>query len=118
MIVHNLVPMDQELSVMTLTPSLEQLLAQAVLHAKQAGGSETDAIIEPKLAENLQKEIISEARKLEMAGKPAVLLASSGIRAMLFKFMEPTYADLHVVAYNEIPSNKKIKVVASIGQKE
>lgn len=118
MIVHNLVPVDQELSVMTLTPSLEQLLAQAVMHAKQQGGSETDAIIEPKLAENLQKEIINEARKLEIAAKPAVLLASSGIRAMLFRFMEPIYADLHVIAYNEVPSNKKIKVVASIGQNE
>jgi len=116
MIVHNLVPVDQELSVMTLTPSLEQLLAQSVGHAKQAGGSETDAIIEPKLAENLQKEIISEARKLELAGKPAVLLASSGIRAMLYRFIEPIYNDIHVIAYTEIPSNKKIKVVASIGQ--
>ncbi len=116
MIVHNLVPVDQELSVMTLTPSLEQLLAQAVGHAKQAGGSDSDAIIEPKLAENLQKEIISEARKLELAGKPAVLLASSGIRAMLFRFIEPIYSDIHVIAYTEMPSNKKIKVVASIGQ--
>ena len=103
---------------MTLTPSLEQLLAQAVMHAKQAGGSETDAIIEPRLAENLQKEIINEARKLEVAGKPAVLLASSGIRAMLFRFVEPIYSDLHVIAYPEIPSNKKIRVVASIGQSE
>lgn len=116
MIVHNLVPVDQELSVMTLTPSLENLLAQSVMHAKQAGGSETDAIIEPKLAENLQKEIIAEARKLEVAGKPAVLLASSGIRAMLFRFIEPIYTDLHVIAYTEVPSNKKIKVVAAIGQ--
>lgn len=116
MIVHNLVPVDQELSVMTLTPSLENLLAQSVMHAKQAGGSETDAIIEPRLAENLQKEIIAEARKLEMAGKPAVLLASSGIRAMLFRFIEPIYTDLHVIAYTEVPSSKKIKVVAAIGQ--
>jgi len=118
LIVHNLVPVDQELPVITLTPSLEQLLMQSVQQAKQAGGGETDAIIEPKLAENLQQKVINEARKVELAGKPAVLLVSSGIRAMLFRFMEPIYQDLHVIAFNEIPGNKKVKVIASIGQND
>ena len=115
MIVQNLAKVDEELSVITLQPSLEQILIQAVQHAKQAGGNETDAVIEPSLADRIQRLIVEQAQKQELAGKSAILLVSTGIRGMMYRFIQPVFPDIHVLAYNEIPSNKNITVVANLG---
>jgi len=39
----------------------------------------------------------------------------AGLRAILAKFVRRTIPTLHVLSYNELPDNKRIKVVASIG---
>ena len=51
-----------------------------------------------------------------MAGKPAVLLVSAGIRSLLARFVKISKAMVHVLAYEEIPDNKQITVVSTIGR--
>lgn len=53
-IVQNIVGQDPNLPVITLDPSLEQLLLQSVQQAQKAGASD-GAFIEPQLAERLNK---------------------------------------------------------------
>ncbi len=111
MIVQNIYGAEASLEVITLDPELEQLLLQA----KSQGGAEAP-IIEPSMAERLQQSVIEVAQEREVAGKPAVLLVSAGIRALLAKFVRISQSVIHVLAYEEIPENKQITVVSTIGR--
>src|SRR5690606_39936624 len=52
-----------------------------------------------------------------MAGNPAVLLVTSQLRAAMAQFIRNSIEQLHVLAYQEVPDNKSITIVASIGGK-
>ena len=109
MIVQQINGMAAELSVITLDPNLEQLLHQAV-QADGVGG------VEPGLAERLFSALQDSVQKQEAMGQSAVLLVSGLIRTMLARFVRHTIPNLHVLSYNEIPSDKQIRIVATVGQ--
>ncbi|NPU92647.1 MAG: flagellar biosynthesis protein FlhA [Gammaproteobacteria bacterium] len=116
LIVQTIYGVGRELPVITLQPELEQLLLQSVQQALNSGGTPSDAIIEPGLAEKLQRSVSKAAQKQEVAGNPAVLLVSQGIRPMLSRFLRFSVQGLHVLSYNEVPDNKQITITASVGQ--
>ncbi|MCX7896923.1 MAG: flagellar biosynthesis protein FlhA [Rhodocyclaceae bacterium] len=110
-IVQQLFPNGQEVTVMMLEPGLERLLAQAL----QSGGEQ--ASIEPGLAEALIKETAAAANRQEMFGAPPVLVTPPSLRPLLSRFLRRVVPNLTVLANNEIPDNKTIKVTAVIGAK-
>ena len=116
LIVQTIYGVANELPVITLQPELEQLLLQSVSQAQQAGGSSSDAVIEPGLADKLQRSVSEASQKQELAGQPPVLLVSTGIRSMLSRFLRFSVHGLNVLSYNEIPDSKQITIVASVGQ--
>lgn len=103
--------MNQELSVMTLDPSLEQLLQQTIMSSGENG-----AVIEPGLAEQLQQSLAGNTQQIEASGQPAVLLTAPLIRPWLARMTRHTVPGLNVLAYNEVPDDKQIRVVSVIGQ--
>jgi len=115
MIVYNIAGSEDELPVVTLKPDLEQLLFQSVQQAKQAGGGDRDAVLEPGLAENLQRSVLETSQQQEIAGKPSVLLVMDSIRPMLARFIRYSIPAMHVLSYNEVPADKQITIVATIG---
>lgn len=115
LIVQTIMGQSAEVPVMTLQPELEQILLQSVSQAKNAGGTDSDAIIEPNIAQNLQTKVMQLAQQQEMQGKPAILLVAGGLRMMLARFLRYSIPSLHVLAYNEIPETKKITIVATVG---
>lgn len=105
---------DNELPAIALDPSMEQLLLKSVQQAKQSGNND-DIALEPGMAERLQAALVDAAQKQEIAGKPAVLLSSAPLRAMLAKFTRFTSADIHVLSYEEIPDDKQITIESTVG---
>ncbi len=101
----------RELPVITLAPELEQMLHQSL----QAGGDD-GAGIEPGLAERLQQSLQQAGQQQELAGEPAVLLTSGMLRPVLSRFLKNAVNGLHVLSYQEIPDDKQVKIVASVGQ--
>jgi len=110
-IVQQLFPGSGEMQVMSLDPSLERLLAQAV-----AGGSENTSF-EPSLADTLVREAAAAAQRQESLGLPAVLLVPGSLRLLLSRFLRRTVTQLKVLAHNEVPENRIIKVTSVIGGK-
>ncbi len=108
-IVQQLFPGNGEMQVMSLDPSLERLLVQAV-----AGGSENTSF-EPGLADTLVREAGSAAQRQESLGLPAVLLVPSSLRLLLSRFLRRSVTQLKVLAHSEIPENRIIKVTSVIG---
>ena len=109
-IVQHINGMGPEIEVITLDPSLEQIL-QTSIQAVAEGG----AGIEPGLAERMHRSLAESAQRQEAAGKPSLLLVTPPIRPWLARLVRHSIPGLQVLAYNEIPDNKQIKVVANIG---
>jgi len=111
LIVQQINGMEHELPVITLDSTLEQLLHQSIQSSDGMAGG-----VEPGLAERLHSALEESAQKQELAGQPAVLLVSAALRTMLAKFVKHTISSLHVLSYNEIPTDKQIKIIATVGQ--
>lgn len=99
------------LDVITLDPELEQLL----IRARQQGPSDSPAI-EPGMAERLQRSIATACERQEISGKPSVLLVASAVRSLLSRFVRFSHRLVHVLSYEEVPDNRQITVVATIGR--
>ncbi|WP_020681746.1 flagellar biosynthesis protein FlhA [Marinobacterium rhizophilum] len=100
-----------ELPVITLDPKLEQMLLNSVQN--QNGGE--GLVLEPGMAERLQQSLASTAQNQEMAGKPSVLLVAAPVRPLMAKFVRYGNHRIHVLSYQEIPENKKVTIVATVG---
>ncbi len=100
-----------ELPVITLDPSLEQILQQSLQVAGEGGMG-----FEPGLVDRMRKALSESTQRQEAAGQPAVLLASATLRPWLARFTRHTVPGLRVLSYNEIPDNKQIRIVATVGK--
>ncbi len=113
-IVQSIVGLEPELPVITLEPRLEQLLLSSLQKAGQ--GSEDGILLEPGMAEKLQRSLVDAAQRQEMLGKPVILLVAGPVRPMLSRFARLAVPSMHVLAYQEIPDNKQVTIVATVGQ--
>jgi len=109
-IVQNIGGLRQELPVITLDPALEQVLQDSM------GGGDTSPGFEPGLADRVQTALADSTRRQEAAGEPAVLLVAPKIRPWIAKLMRHSTPSLAVLAYNEIPENRRIRVIAAVGR--
>ena len=112
-IVQSIYGMAAELAVMTLHPSLEQILLQSV----QAQDGSVMAF-EPGMVQTIHGSLKKAAEEQQARGEPAVLLVSQSLRAVLARMVRHAIPGLHVLGYDEIPDDKQLRVVASIGAPE
>ncbi|WP_297526424.1 flagellar biosynthesis protein FlhA [Thiohalobacter sp.] len=110
-IVQNINGLANELPVIALDPALEQILLNTIQGAQDGGAG-----FEPGLAEQLHRALAEKAQQQEMNGQPAVLLVAPPIRGWLARLVRHSIPNLHVLSYNEVPDNRQIKVVATVGQ--
>ena len=109
-IVQQLIGSTQEIPVAVLDPQLEQILQQT-LQASEDG----QAGFEPGLAERLQQALAETAANMETAGQESVLLVAAPIRPWMARFAKHAAPGMHILSYNEIPDNRQIKVISTIG---
>src|SRR5690349_19478453 len=113
-IVQDIAGIGGELPVITLEPDLERLLSNSSGGASQNGAGSPG--LEPGLAERLQQRLAESAQRQEMSGEPAVLLVAPQIRSTLARFMRAAVPGMHVLAWNEIPDNRKVRLVTAVGR--
>ena len=98
-----------ELPVFTLDPGIEQVLNNSVAGTSGSPG------LEPGLAERLQSRLADLSQKQEAAGQPAVLLVSPTLRPVLARFLRASVPQMHVLAWNEVPESRRVRLVSSVG---
>ncbi|MFC4764282.1 flagellar biosynthesis protein FlhA [Dyella koreensis] len=110
-IVQEIAGLGTEIPVITLAPDLEQILLTSLGNGGVAG-----AAVEPGLADRLQSSVADAARRQEMSGEPAVLLVAPQLRTWLARFTRHVAQNLHVLAYNEVPDNRRVRLVQALGR--
>ncbi len=109
-IVQAITGLRQELPVITLDGQLEQVLGDSMLGGGDGPG------FEPGLADRMCQALADSARRQELAGEPAVLLTTPKLRPWLSRLLRHSVPTLNVLAYNEVPENRRIRVVAAVGR--
>ena len=71
--------------------------------------------MEPGIVDRLMNDMKELAQREEMAGRTPVLLVSPMIRNLLSRLLRSVIPSLHVLAYDEVPDNRQVKVVSSAG---
>ena len=106
-IVQQINGLEPELPVLTLAQPLEQLLQESMQQDATA--------IEPGLAERMHQSIAEWVERQQGQGQTPVLLVPQAIRSSLARFLRYAAPGLNVLAYNEVPQGKQLKLVGSVG---
>ncbi len=104
-ILESIAPRAQELPVMTLDQSLERMLQE----------SAQKDVMEPGLMERMHASATKCFEARQEAGEPAILLVPDLLRPLLSRLLRSSLPGFHVLSYNEVPEQQRIRVVAAIG---
>ncbi|MEY2341092.1 flagellar biosynthesis protein FlhA [Acidithiobacillus sp. IBUN Pt1247-S3] len=107
-IVQDLFAGQNELPVAVLDATLEQLLQDSLRNGQ---GEQ----IEPGLAQKVLEKAGTLMQQMEAGGMQPVLLAMGPLRSFLARFLARSAPRLRVLSYGEIPDNKRIRVVGTLG---
>ncbi len=103
-------PTNEETSVVTLDPKLEQEIMGAVKQTEQGAYLALDPQRTRAMIDATQEEI----SKLENLGKSPIVVTSPIVRMYYKKMTEESLKDLIVVSYNEIESNVELQSVGMV----
>ncbi len=114
MIVQQLLDNRESLAVMTLEPSLEQMLHNVLQQGTHSGG----VVLEPALAESLFSALRKGSHTMQDQGYAATLVVSPAIRSWLARSVRHRVQDMTVLSYTEIPEDQQVKVVNTVAIEE
>jgi flagellar biosynthesis protein FlhA len=101
---------DNKIYCLTLEPSLEKYLAEAV----QQTAYGAIIALEPRIAQEIAQHIATEADRATAQGQSPVLLCGNQIRLPLKRLLERHGLPLPVLAYNEITANAEVEFVGQV----
>lgn len=116
-IVAGLGAQHEALQGFSLTVELENILLNALSLAEQSGTRVPldNFPVEPNVLSQLQTHMPAVVEQLKQMGVAPVLIVVPRIRPMLARYAKLFSPDLTVLSYNEIPDNKEVNVVGTLG---
>jgi flagellar biosynthesis protein FlhA len=110
LIVERITAGQDDLPVITLDMSLEQLLQQTLKSLNEGTG-----VIEPGLAQQLVQSLREASERQELAGQASVLLVADSLRELMVRLVRTNIPRLHILAFSEVPEHKEIRIVNTVG---
>ena len=112
LLIQRICPINKELLVITLSPEMEQIIINATKDPNNP-----NLILDPSFTQNMIKAIAKAYESASSDGDNCVLLTSPIIRRTLSSLIRQNIEDLNVLAFTELPETRKIKVLATIENK-
>nr|WP_258167100.1 FHIPEP family type III secretion protein [Xanthomonas hortorum] len=91
-------------------PASAELLGSVLQESTHGNG----VALEPGLAERLHQSLADCVGKQEARNEPAVVLVPGQVRAALARLVRHSVPTLSVLAYSEVPEDKRLKLVGTI----
>jgi len=99
-----------KLLAMTFEPRLEQTLISRVKRSQFDIG----LVMDPNLTEGIIREIEPKIKEMTERGLSPIIVTTSELRLAFRRFMEPSYPQLVVLAYQELPTETQIEPFGAI----
>ena len=113
LLIQKICPINKELSVITLSPDMEQIIINALKDKNNTG-----LTLDPVFTQSMIKAIAKAYESASSEGENCILLTSPIIRRDLANVIRQNIEDLSVLAFTELPETRKIKVIATIENKQ
>ncbi len=113
LLIQQIAPLNSPLPIITFSAELEQMIVNV---AKQTGAN--GLILESNLIQKIITAINKVMEKMQSENRKAVMITAPVIRRDLSHMLRQHIPTLDVLSFTELPDNKKIEVVASIGSSE
>ena len=99
-----------KLLAMTFEPTLEQTLVSRVKRSQFDIG----LMMDPSLTEGIISEVEPKIKEMADRGLTPVLVTTAELRLAFRRFMEPSFPQLVILAYQELPSETHVEPFAAI----
>ena len=101
-----------------LSAELENMLLGSLNQARQNGGGKValdNYPIDPQLLSQLQINMPVAREQMKQQHTPPLLLVLPQVRPLLARYARLFAPGLHVLSYNEIPENRDVSIVGTVG---
>ncbi len=112
LLIQKICPINKELSVITLSPEMEQIIINALKEKNTTG-----ITLDPTFTKNMLKAIAQAYETASSKGDNCILLTSPIIRKDLANLIRQNIEDLNVLAFTELPETRRINIIATIENK-
>ncbi len=102
--------LNAPLPLITLAPELEQLLQRSRQH-----GPNEPLVLDNSLAQTILGALNNVSEELAAKGQQPIVVVSSALRRSFAGYLRAHGSDAIVIAIHELPDNRPIEVVASLG---
>jgi flagellar biosynthesis protein FlhA len=115
-IVSGLIGNKPEMKAFNLGGELENMLLGSLNQARQGGKVALDNYpIDPNLLSQLQANMPMAREQMKQQATPPLLIVMPQIRPLLARYARLFAPGLHVLSYNEIPEQREVSVIGTIG---
>ena len=117
-IVSGLYGKKKDMPAFNLSGELENMLLGSLNQARQANGGKValdNYPIDPQLLSQLQLNMPVAREQMKQQHTPPLLLVLPQVRPLLARYARLFAPGLHVLSYNEIPENREVSIVGTVG---
>jgi flagellar biosynthesis protein FlhA len=117
-IVTGLYGKKKDMPAFNLSGELENMLLGSLNQARQNNGGKVvldNYPIDPQLLSQLQLNMPVAREQMKQQHTPPLLLVLPQIRPLLARYARLFAPGLHVLSYNEIPENREVSIVGTVG---
>jgi flagellar biosynthesis protein FlhA len=117
-IVSGLYGKKKDMPAFNLSGDLENMLLGSLNQARQNNGGKValdNYPIDPQLLSQLQLNMPVAREQMKQQHTPPILLVLPQVRPLLARYARLFAPGLHVLSYNEIPENREVSIVGTVG---
>ena len=117
-IVSGLYGKKKDMPAFNLSGELENMLLGSLNQARQNNGGKVvldNYPIDPQLLQQLQLNMPVAREQMKQHHTPPLLLVLPQIRPLLARYARLFAPGLHVLSYNEIPENREVSIIGTVG---
>jgi flagellar biosynthesis protein FlhA len=117
-IVSGLCGKKKDMPAFNLSGDLENMLLGSLNQARQNNGGKValdNYPIDPQLLSQLQLNMPVAREQMKQQHTPPLLLVLPQIRPLLARYARLFAPGLHVLSYNEIPENREVSIIGTVG---
>ena len=113
LLIQQVTKLGEVMPVITLSPDFEQLMIRSVRQSGDEG-----LALDGNLAETLLRSLNETSETLAAEGRPSILVVAPLIRRHMAEFIRAHVPQIIILGFTELPENRKVEVVATIGSLE
>jgi flagellar biosynthesis protein FlhA len=117
-IVTGLCGKKKDMPAFNLSGELENMLLGSLNQARQNNGGKVtldNYPIDPQLLSQLQLNMPVAREQMKQQHTPPILLVLPQVRPLLARYARLFAPGLHVLSYNEIPENREVSIIGTVG---